>query len=305
MIFTTFSEFFQAEAYDHLVSLLQLCLAEDGIDLTSEGIFHAEDQAQAKIVAKQQTLVAGLPVLPLVMDMCLSEQSDKSYTWRALVDEGTEVHSDTVVAEFVAPTRCLLRAERVMLNMLCHLSGVATLTKQYVQALDGTGVRLLDTRKTLPGSRYPDKYAVLVGGGTNHRKNLSEMLMLKDNHIDAAGSISKAVEAVRKHCTPCPPIEVECRNIAEVHEAVACNVERVMLDNMNTATITRALPHIPPTIECEISGGVTLHGIRNLATVVPFGKRRPDFISVGRITHSAPAADFSMRLVPYASEKNA
>jgi nicotinate-nucleotide pyrophosphorylase (carboxylating) len=180
------------------------------------------------------------------------------------------------------------------LNFLSHLSGIAHLTRRYVTELEGTGAALLDTRKTLPGLRWPDKYAVLVGGGRNHRRNLSEMLMLKDNHIDAAGSIREAVAMLRAaYGADCPPIEVECRNLAELREALDSGVKRVMLDNMDIPALSAALPLIPPQVEAEISGGVTLENIRVLALASP---RRPDFISVGRITHSAPAADFSMRI---------
>ena len=186
------------------------------------------------------------------------------------------------------------RAERVILNVVSHLCGIATLTRRYVQALEGTGVRLLDTRKTMPGLRYPDKYAVLCGGGHNHRRNLAEMLMLKDNHIDAAGSITGAVQALRARYNPCPPIEVECRNCDEVREAVACKVERIMLDNMSPDRLPEALELVPSSIETEVSGGVSLDTIRDYAMASP--RRKPDFISVGRITHSAVTADLSMRI---------
>ena len=166
--------------------------------------------------------------------------------------------------------------------------------RRYAEKLEGTGVRLLDTRKTMPGLRYPDKYAVLCGGGHNHRRNLAEMLMLKDNHIDAAGSMTKAVELLRGRYNPCPPIEVECRNHDEISEAVACRVDRIMLDNMTPDMLPEALEMIPSSIETEISGGVSLDTIRAYATVSTV--RKPDFISVGRITHSAVTADLSMRI---------
>ena len=288
-----FHEYFRGEAREHLMSLLVLALAEDGVDLTSNGIFSAKDRLNAVIIAKERTLVAGLPVIPLVMDMCASSLGQLSYNWQSFVKEGDEVPAGVTVARILGPARQVLKAERVILNMVCHLSGIANLTKTYVDALQGTSVRLLDTRKTLPGLRYPDKYAVRLGGGQNHRCNLSDMLMIKDNHIDAAGSITAAVDALRAACDPCPPIEVECRNQAEISEAVACRVDRIMLDNMGVDALPAALALIPHTIETEVSGGVTLDSIRSLATP---GLRQPDFISVGRITHSAPAADFSMRL---------
>lgn len=288
-----FNEFFRGEAREHLMNLLTLALAEDGTDLTSNGIFTEKDRLSAIIVAKQRTLVAGLPVIPLVMDMCAASLGQLSYNWQPFAKEGEEVPVGLTVARILGPARQILKAERVILNMISHLSGIANLTKVYVEALQGTGVRLLDTRKTLPGLRYPDKYAVRLGGGENHRCNLAEMLMIKDNHIDTAGSITAAVQALREAYAPCPPIEVECRNMAEVSEAVACRVDRIMLDNMGPEALPAALALIPHDIETEVSGGVTLERLRELATP---GLRQPDFISVGRITHSAPAADFSMRI---------
>ena len=294
MILPEFSDYFQGEARTHLVSILELSLAEDGPDLTTEGVFSPGDRLQAIIVAKEQTIIAGLPVIPLVMDLCATHPEELSYTWQSLAKEGQEVAKGSIVARISGPARQVLRAERVILNFVSHLCGIANLTRRYAEKLEGTGVRLLDTRKTMPGLRYPDKYAVLCGGGHNHRRNLAEMLMLKDNHIDAAGSMTKAVELLRRRYTPCPPIEVECRNHDEISEAVACKVDRIMLDNMTPDMLPEALEMIPSSIETEISGGVSLDTIRAYATVSTV--RKPDFISVGRITHSAVTADLSMRI---------
>ncbi len=288
-----FAEFFSGAPREHLLSLLQLAVMEDGPDLTSDGIFSRDDHVRAVIVAKEATIVAGLPVIPLVMDLCATHPGELTYTWQALAREGERVDAGTTIARIVGPARQILRAERVILNMVSRLCGIAWLTRKYVEALEGTGVRLLDTRKTMPGCRYPDKYAVLAGGGENHRRNLAEMLMIKDNHIDAAGSITAAVEALRAKYSPCPPIEVECRTLDEIREAVACCVDRIMLDNMGLELQEQSLALVPPTIETEISGGVTLETIREK---VSRGRLRPTFISVGRLTHSAPCADLSMRL---------
>lgn len=287
-----FSEYFSGEARACLMTVLELSLSEDGRDLTSEGIFTPTSRVQAVIVAKEAVTVCGLPVIPLVMDLCAARPEELGYSWQALAKEGEQVAAGTIVARLNGPARQVLRAERVILNFIGHLSGIATLTARYVKALDGTGVTLLDTRKTLPGLRYPDKYAVLCGGGRNHRRNLAEMLMIKDNHIDAAGSITAAVTALRQRLTPCPPIEVECRTFDEVREAVACKVDRIMFDNMSREELETALSLVPRSVATEISGGVTLE---SLAALQP-DRRQPDFISVGRITHSAPAADFSMRI---------
>lgn len=277
----------------HLLSILELSLAEDGPDLTTEGVFGPGDRLQAIIVAKEQTIIAGLPVIPLVMDLCAAHPEELSYTWQSLAKEGEEVAKGSIVARISGPARQVLRAERVILNFVSHLCGIANLTRRYAEKLEGTGVRLLDTRKTMPGLRYPDKYAVLCGGGHNHRRNLAEMLMLKDNHIDAAGSITRAVARLRETYSPCPPIEVECRTLDHVREAVAAGADRIMMDNMGAPLLGQALELVPAHIEAEVSGGVTLETIRDIALT---GPRHPDFISVGRLTHSAVAADFSMTL---------
>ena len=292
MDYTRFTEFFADGARVFLNAALDLALAEDGADLTSQGIFPHEARAHALIVAKESSLVAGLPLIPLIMERC--EPPRAAWQWRALVAEGELAAPGRELVQIEGSARGLLQAERVMLNFLSRLSGIAHLTRRYVNELEGTGVKLLDTRKTMPGLRWPDKYAVLAGGGHNHRRTLSEMLMIKDNHIDAAGSIRDAVALLRGvYGADCPPVEVECRNLAELREALDSDVERVMLDNMDIPALATALPLIPPQVEAEISGGVTLDNIRTLALASP---RRPDFISVGRITHSAPAADFSMRI---------
>lgn len=288
-----FSFFFNEEAHKHLASLIGLALAEDGPDLTSNGIFPPHERMQAHIVAKEDTIVAGLPLIPLVLNQCVQHPADLSYTWLACVSEGEIAEKGQIIARLNGSSRMLLRAERVILNLISRLCGVANSTRKYVEALKDTGVHLLDTRKTMPGMRLLDKYAVRLGGGLNHRLNLSDMLMLKDNHIDAAGSIVRAVETLRSTYSPCPPIEVECRTQEDVREAVGCQVERIMLDNMNPQQLSKALASIPLHIEAEISGNVTLENIRELALI---GPRKPDFISVGRITHSAPVADLSMRL---------
>lgn len=287
----SFNNFFQGAARDFLLEAIRQGLREDGNDLTSRAVFRPEEKSSAIIVAKEDSLVGGLPVIPLAMAEAEAWEAGP-WSWEALVPEGSFAPCGTTVAAIKAPTRLLLKAERIMLNFITHISGVANLTARYAEKLHGTNTRLLDTRKTLPGLRYPEKYGVLVGGGVNHRFSLEDMLMLKDNHIDAAGSIGKAVGLLRAAYSPCPPIEVECRDLAEVIEAVAARPERIMLDNMNVSDIAEAMRHIPESIETEVSGGVNLESIAELARVSPRG---PDFISVGRLTHSAPVADFSLK----------
>ena len=289
----TFEIFFDGEARRHLYDCITLALREDAADLTSSAVFSPTDTLVAEIRAKSESILAGLPLLPIVLQEALPEKESLACTFEYFKQDGDAVRAGDVVACIQGGARRILKAERVILNFICLLSGVAALTARYVSALDGSGITLLDTRKTHPGMRYPEKYAVLMGGGRNHRRNLAEMLMLKDNHIDAAGSITRAVALLREAYSPCPPIEVECRTMDEVHEAVACAVDRIMLDNMDMDEIRAALAVVPAAIETEISGGVTLEGIEALARA---GGKTPTFISVGRLTHSAPSADFSMRI---------
>ena len=300
MNFVSFDDFFQGQRRNFLLRSIRLALEEDGLDLTSRAVFSPEHHSSLWLVSKQEAVLAGLPLVPIVLTE--AEQYEPGpWRWQPKAAEGGRVHSGDPLAVLEGSTRLLLKAERIILNFLTHLSGVASLTARYVEALEGTGVRLLDTRKTLPGLRAVEKYAVLLGGGQNHRFSLEDMLMLKDNHIDAAGSIRRAVELLRAACSPCPPVEVECRNQAEVLEAVAAGVNRIMLDNMEPAAIGEALAVIPRHIETEVSGGVSLENIAALVRVPGADaagsglRRNPDFVSVGRLTHSAPVADFSLR----------
>lgn len=281
-----FSQFFRDGRLDMLHRLVDLALEEDGRDLTSEALFPPSSVLEASIVAKEDTLVAGLPLIAVVLGRMRCAEAETTL----LSSDGDAVERGREVARILGPAPVLLKAERVIMNFICHLSGVANATRRFVQAVEGTGVRVLDTRKTTPGHRYLEKYAVRMGGGHNHRANLEEMLMLKDNHIDQAGSITEAVRRVRAAYAACPPLEIECRTLDDVREAVALAPERIMLDNMPPATAAAALALIPGHIESEISGNVTLATVRTLAEL------RPTFISTGAITHSAVVADFSMRL---------
>lgn len=287
----TFDNFFTGVARRHLVRSIKDSLMEDGPDLTTNAVFPPEARLCAALAAKEDTLLAGCPVIAMVLEETARlEPGDWDLT--VLAEEGDTLRPGERVAEIRGSARIILRAERVLLNFISHLSGIANHVARYSAALEGTGVRLLDTRKTLPGLRFPEKYAVLVGGGCNHRKDLGELLMLKDNHIDAAGGISRAVERLREAYRDERPIEVECRTLEEVQEAVKAQVFRIMLDNMGPDMMCQALAMIPHSMEVEISGGVTLENITDLARVGR--ERKADFISVGRLTHSAPAADFSL-----------
>lgn len=283
------NNFFNEKSAMFFQENIRLALLEDGMELTAKGIFDKNTFLTGILRAKETTLVAGLPIIGLVL-----KAIGLPFKWTPLVKEGELVKPMTHLAKIEANFYALLKAERVILNYMTHLSGIANLVSRYVRQLEGTGVRLLDTRKTLPGLRWPEKYATQLAGCVNHRMDLTEMLMLKDNHIDAIGSIRKAVDKLRKTYNECPPIEVECRTIEHVKEAVSANVERIMLDNMGKELLSEALPFIPENIEAEVSGGVTLDNIREIALVSP---RRPDYISVGRLTHSAKAADLSLMIL--------
>lgn len=228
------------------------------------------------------------------MDLCAAHPEELSYTWQSLAKEGEEVAKGSIVARISGPARQVLRAERVILNFVSHLCGIANLTRRYAEKLEGTASACLIRARPCRACAIPTNTPYCAAGGHNHRRNLAEMLMLKDNHIDAAGSMTKAVELLRGVTPLAPPIEVECRNHDEISEAVACRVDRIMLDNMTPDMLPEALEMIPSSIETEISGGVSLDTIRAYATVSTV--RKPDFISVGRITHSAVTADLSMRI---------
>ena len=285
-----FDAFFQGRARAFLLRSITTALDEDGPDLTSKALFASGELLVAEIVAKERLIVAGLPILPLVLD-ALGNACDNDFRVRFDAADGDVAREGQRLALIEGPAAPLLKAERVMLNFLCHLSGIATLTRRYVDALGESPTRLLDTRKTTPGLRHAEKYAVRVGGALNHRLDLSEMLMLTDTHLDRAGSIGEAVAALRRAYSPCPPVVVECRTLDEVREAVAAGADQVLLDNMDPQTVSAALAVTPPGVRTEISGGVSLDNIGVL------GGLGADFISVGRLTHSAPASDISMRVM--------
>lgn len=283
--FKIYSSFFQGKALLFLQRIIDLAFEEDGQDLTSNAVFSETSTAEATILAKEDCIVAGLPVSYQILE---SLPGDAQVTF--FLSEGARAKPGEKLMSISGQTRKILKAERIILNLLSRLSGIATLTDLYCQKIKGTGVRLLDTRKTSPGLRYPEKYAVLIGGGKNHRLNLEDMLMLKDNHIDQCGSISRAVHALRKAHSPCPDIEVECRTPEDVEEAVKAEVQRIMLDNMGMEQLKKSLSLIPPDIESEISGRITLDNIEKVASL------KPDFVSSGALTHSAKHIDMSMKI---------
>lgn len=274
-------------------NIVRLALEEDEKDLTSDGVFLASDISEGKLIAREDTCIVGLPLISVIFEELGIQEVDKLYTIH--VKEGDFLKNNEVAVTFQSSTAVLLKAERIILNFITHLSGIANFTKLFLKELEGQSTQLLDTRKTLPGHRYLEKYAVRIAGAKNHRMHLSDMLMIKNNHVDAAGSITKVVEKLRiTYKEKCPPIIIECRDTEEILEAISTKPTRILLDNMTIDMLAQNLPLIPKDIEAEISGGVNLSTVRALACSST--TRQADFISVGCITHSAPIADFSLRI---------
>ena len=255
-------------------------------DVTTDSIVPADAVLRGRIVAKQDGIVAGLEVAREVM-LALSDR----ITFAAKVTDGSRVTRRTVVAEVEGPARALLTAERTALNFLGRMSGIATLTRQFVDAVSSTTATILDTRKTAPGLRLTDKLAVRLGGGQNHRTGLFDMILIKDNHIDFAGSITAAVERVRASQTKLE-IEVETRSLDDVREALRLGVSRILLDNMSLETMREAVAICEGRAKLEASGNVTL------ANVLEVAETGVDYISVGALTHSPPVFDVSLEFVP-------
>ncbi|RLC76092.1 MAG: hypothetical protein DRI81_10660 [Chloroflexi bacterium] len=267
-------------------SLIELAIAEDigPGDATSEAVLPVGLELHGRIVAKSVGVVAGLPVAEAAFSRV---DSDLRFTYH--VQDGVRVEPGDLVAEVTGPGRGMLAAERIALNFLQRLSGIATLTRAFVDAVAGTGAVILDTRKTHPGYRLLEKYAVRMGGGRNHRMSLHDMMMVKDNHIDAAGGITAAVERARAGY-PDLPIEVEVRNLDELRQALPLDVDRILLDNMSLDEMREAVEIAAGLTPLEASGNV------NLETIAAIAATGVDYISVGALTHSAPALDLSMKI---------
>jgi nicotinate-nucleotide pyrophosphorylase (carboxylating) len=260
-------------------------LGEAG-DVTTRATIPAAQHIHAAITAKQPGVVCGLQLVAEVY-----RQIDPSVQVMPCANDGDFVKVGTVVCEVVGQGRAVLAGERVALNFLQRLSGIATLTAQFVRAVEGTNAVILDTRKTTPGWRALEKYAVRMGGGSNHRMGLYDMVLIKDNHIDAAGGITAAVSAVRADADARElPIEVEVKDYEELREALACGVDRILLDNMSVEQMRAAVQIAGGRAPLEASGNMSLERVRAVA------ETGVHFISVGALTHSAPALDLSMRL---------
>lgn len=264
--------------------LIERALAEDLPDITTDSIFEPDEKGSATFLAKAEGVVAGLTVARAVF-----RRLDSSAELEALVEDGSTVTHGTELARVKASVRALLSGERTALNLLQRASGIATTTRRYVDAVAGTRARILDTRKTAPGLRTLDKYAVRTGGGENHRIGLFDMFLIKNNHIDRAGSIRQAVAKVRASGRS-EKIMVEVRDFDELAAAIAEEPDSILLDNMTVADMAEAVRRTPAGIELEASGGVTLESV---AAIARTGVHR---ISVGALTHSVTAMDISMRI---------
>src|SRR6266576_347871 len=290
----------------HLTAILQNALLEDRAtrDATSYACVEPNQKAAATVLAKQDCILAGIGVIPAILDVFASVDgavvSHYEVTSHPEIFDGVRLHQGQSVAVIRHNARVILSCERVILNFLQRMSGIATLTRQFVDAVHGTKARILDTRKTIPGLRTIDKYAVRCGGGQNHRLDLSDGVLIKNNHIALAGGIVPALERAHRNRRGSQPIEVEVRTLDELEIALANGAEAILLDNMSPENVRRAVERCSMLderksggrIPIECSGGIRLENVRAYADT------GVDFKSVGLLTHSTHAADMSMRVAP-------
>ena len=253
-------------------------------DVSTASVCPQARRAEVQLIAKADGVIAGLDVFARTFALL-----DPATTVEATVADGDEVHASQHLATVKGDARILLSGERVALNYLQRMSGIATYTRRMVRALEGTNTKLVDTRKTTPGMRVFEKAAVLAGGGFNHRYNLSTAVMLKDNHIDAAGGATKAIQMARAHASFTCTVEIECENLDMVREAADAGADIIMLDNMDHDAMAKAIEVIDGRAKVEASGNVDAQNIRALADL------GVDFISSGALTHSAPILDLSLK----------
>ncbi|RMG92170.1 MAG: carboxylating nicotinate-nucleotide diphosphorylase [Zetaproteobacteria bacterium] len=267
--------------------LIELALAEDAAlhDLTAQATIDERATGHACIVAKADGILSGTE---LAYDTFHLLDASIEQLW--LCHDGESVKPGDTVVELAGPLRSLLAAERTALNFLQHLSGIASETQRFVEAVAGTGCIIVDTRKTTPGWRWLEKKAVRDGGGSNHRMNLSDGMLIKENHIQACGSITRAVACCRQLRSDCW-IEVECETLDQVDEAVTCAPDLILLDNMSPELVAQARARVPDSITLEASGNITL------ANAKAYAQTGVDRLAIGSITHSAPVLDLSMRVV--------
>ncbi len=268
--------------------LFDLAYAEDigDGDITTNNLIPFGEVRTARLVAKDSGVVAGLPVAEMVF-----RKFDENLKWDEKLSDGSKVEPGDVIVEFTANYRALLTGERKALNFLQRLSGIASYASRCMKEIEGHNVEILDTRKTLPGYRHLDKYAVRMGGASNHRFGLYDMVMIKDNHIQIAGGIKPAVEAIRKKIPKSIKIEVETTNIEQVQEALEADVDIIMLDNMSAKLMVECVELIGRQAKIEASGNMTIKRIHKVAAT------GVDYISIGALTHSVKALDISQRII--------
>ena len=263
-------------------TLVQRALDEDLPDITAQAIFEAGDRGSAKFLVKAEGIIAGLSFARATF-----EALDPSSNFTVRVADGSPVEPGTVVAEVSASVIALLSGERTALNFMQRASGIASATRRYADAVRGTKAKIYDTRKTAPGLRHLDKYAVAMGGGENHRYGLHDMFLVKNNHVDRAGSIRAAAERIRARRMP-EEVMIEVRDRAELEEALAAAPDFILLDNMNPAQLREAVALAGGRVPLEASGGITLENVREIA------ETGVDRISIGALTHSAPVFDVGL-----------
>lgn len=274
-----------AEYIDNIVEIaLKEDLGKEG-DITSCAVISHDEKGYAELVAREEGILAGTLVAKRVF-----QKLDKDIFFEIKVADGEVVKPGVVIASVQGNGRGILAAERTALNFLQHLSGIATLTSRYVKAIEGYSVRIKDTRKTTPGLRLMEKYAVRMGGGENHRLGLFDQVLIKDNHIKLAGSLAEVVRKVKQNLPKGTKIEVEVRNKEELEEALTVGVDVVMLDNIAPENMTELVSINKGRAKLEASGGINLENVRKIAAT------GVDFISVGQLTHSAPALDIALEL---------
>ena len=268
--------------------LIKSALKEDinYIDITTDNLIPQEQEGEAKFLAKAEGVLCGIDVAIRVFTLI---QPDFQY--EILINDGEYVKKGDIIATVKGKTRTILKGERTALNLLQHMSGIATMTNRIVKIVEGTNASIADTRKTMPGLRPIQKYAVTVGGGKNHRYNLSDAAMLKDNHIDAGGGITGAVKKLRSKLGHMAKVELEVRNLDELKEALSVDVDVIMLDNMDNETMKKAVEITNGKALLEASGGITEETIRGVA------ETGVDIISIGALTHSVKAFDISLKIV--------
>ena len=255
-------------------------------DVTSGAVIPSGTHGRARIEARERAVIAGLPAAGLCFELVAADPVE----WSTKVQDGAHVEPGETLAVVEGPLATILTAERTALNLLGHLSGIATLTRRFVDEIEGTDCKIVDTRKTTPGLRTFEKYAVRMGGGANHRFGLDDAILIKDNHIQAAGGISSAVARARDSAPHVTKIEVEVEDAAQLSEAIEAGADIIMLDNMTPDEVRSAVATTAGRAVLEVSGGI------DLSNVAAYAAAGPDLISVGAITHSAPRTDVALEV---------